>query len=153
MVTNFFTDLHSTTSTPVRLLIKTLVVNMERCRFSKTLARQRIIINIPSYELTYFKRAKLFAIECGGGKTLKQNCSFSAPMKYIVFSPYWNVPTSIIQRNFRIGLIITDGMEQSASKTWCQNSLGLVKFLFPNSNAIYLHDTPSKYLLVEKKSL
>ena len=26
------------------------------------------------------------------------------------------------------------------------NSLGLVKFLFPNSNAIYLHDTPSKSL-------
>ena len=27
-----------------------------------------------------------------------------------------------------------------------KNSLGLVKFLFPNSNAIYLHDTPSKSL-------
>ena len=26
------------------------------------------------------------------------------------------------------------------------NSLGLVKFLFPNSNDIYLHDTPSKSL-------
>ena len=27
-----------------------------------------------------------------------------------------------------------------------KNSLGLVKFLFPNSNNIYFHDTPSKYL-------
>ena len=26
------------------------------------------------------------------------------------------------------------------------NSLGLVKFIFPNSNNIYLHDTPSKNL-------
>ena len=26
------------------------------------------------------------------------------------------------------------------------NSLGLVKFLFPNSSNIYLHDTPSKSL-------
>ncbi len=27
-----------------------------------------------------------------------------------------------------------------------KNSLGLIKFLFPNSNDIYLHDTPSKSL-------
>jgi murein L,D-transpeptidase YcbB/YkuD len=29
------------------------------------------------------------------------------------------------------------------------NSLGLVKFLFPNSHSIYLHDTPSKSLFNE----
>ena len=32
-----------------------------------------------------------------------------------------------------------------------KNSLGLVKFLFPNSNSIYLHDTPSKNLFNEEK--
>jgi murein L,D-transpeptidase YcbB/YkuD len=31
-------------------------------------------------------------------------------------------------------------------KTGPKNSLGLIKFLFPNSNAIYLHDTPAKSL-------
>jgi murein L,D-transpeptidase YcbB/YkuD len=31
------------------------------------------------------------------------------------------------------------------------NSLGLVKFLFPNNNNIYLHDTPSKKLFNEEK--
>jgi murein L,D-transpeptidase YcbB/YkuD len=30
-----------------------------------------------------------------------------------------------------------------------QNSLGLVKFLFPNSFDMYLHDTPSKSLFNE----
>ena len=29
------------------------------------------------------------------------------------------------------------------------NSLGLVKFLFPNSHSIYLHDTPAKSLFNE----
>jgi murein L,D-transpeptidase YcbB/YkuD len=29
------------------------------------------------------------------------------------------------------------------------NSLGRVKFIFPNSNSIYLHDTPSKSLFSE----
>jgi hypothetical protein len=40
--------------------------------------------------------------------------------------------------------------EGECVKTWCQNSLGLVKF-YSQLNAIYLHDTPSKYFLVEKK--
>jgi murein L,D-transpeptidase YcbB/YkuD len=31
-----------------------------------------------------------------------------------------------------------------------ENSLGLVKFMFPNSNNIYLHDTPSKSLFEEE---
>ncbi len=30
------------------------------------------------------------------------------------------------------------------------NSLGLVKFLFPNSHSIYLHDTPAKSLFKEE---
>jgi hypothetical protein len=33
------------------------------------------------------------------------------------------------------------------TKTWTQNPMGLVKFMFPNSNAIYLHDTPIKVYL------
>lgn len=32
-----------------------------------------------------------------------------------------------------------------------KNSLGLIKFLFPNNNNIYLHDTPSKSLFNEEK--
>ena len=36
-------------------------------------------------------------------------------------------------------------------KPGVDNSLGLVKFLFPNNNNIYLHDTPSKKLFNEEK--
>ncbi len=36
-------------------------------------------------------------------------------------------------------------------KPGVENSLGLVKFLFPNNNNIYLHDTPSKQLFNEEK--
>ncbi|BAJ03100.1 L,D-transpeptidase family protein [Shewanella violacea] len=31
-------------------------------------------------------------------------------------------------------------------KPWKNNALGQVKFIFPNRDAIYLHDTPTKYL-------
>lgn len=32
-----------------------------------------------------------------------------------------------------------------------KNSLGLVKFIFPNSHAVYLHDTPSRSLFVRQR--
>jgi murein L,D-transpeptidase YcbB/YkuD len=32
-----------------------------------------------------------------------------------------------------------------------KNALGVVKFMFPNSNSIYLHDTPSKSLFNQEK--
>jgi murein L,D-transpeptidase YcbB/YkuD len=41
-------------------------------------AKELIAVNIPSYELTYFKKGQnCFAIECGGGEDTQQNCSFS----------------------------------------------------------------------------
>jgi murein L,D-transpeptidase YcbB/YkuD len=78
------------------------------------------------------------------------------PMKYIVFRPYWNVPTSILRKKFFPPLKESEllgrtqhGMEGQfvRQRPGPENSLGLVKFLFPNSNAIYLHDTPSKVYL------
>src|SRR5690606_10498446 len=41
------------------------------------------------------------------------------------------------------------GLPVVRQKPGTRNSLGLVKFLFPNSHNIYLHDTPSKSLFNE----
>ena len=147
-------------STPVSSLIKTLVVNMERCRWvSKEIskAKELIAINIPSYELSYFKNGEIvLKSNVVVGKTVNKTVIFSAPMKYIVFSPYWNLPTSIIKKEILPAMakdpnyLATHNMEWNdgnvRQKPGVKNSLGLVKFLFPNSNAIYLHDTPSKHL-------
>jgi murein L,D-transpeptidase YcbB/YkuD len=152
-------------STPVSSLIKTLVVNMERCRWiSKDIskAKELIAVNIPSYELSYFKKGEIvLKSNVVVGKTLNKTVIFSAPMKYIVFSPYWNVPSSIIQKEILPAIakdpnyLSTHNMEWNEGrvrqKPGVKNSLGLVKFLFPNSNAIYLHDTPSKYLFSREK--
>lgn len=40
---------------------------------------------------------------------------------------------------------------QIRQSTGCDNSLGIVKFNFPNPFAVYLHDTPSKSLFARKK--
>ncbi|HTD93164.1 MAG TPA: L,D-transpeptidase family protein, partial [Chitinophagaceae bacterium] len=78
---------------------------------------------------------------------------------YIVFSPYWNVPPSIIKNEVVPGIkknknyLANHNMEWNngavRQKPGPANSLGLVKFLFPNSYNIYLHDTPSKSLFSE----
>ena len=86
---------------------------------------------------------------------------FSGMMSYIVFSPYWNVPTSIKEKEILPAIkknknyLAKHNMEWKGSnirqKPGKSNSLGLVKFLFPNSNNIYLHDTPTKWLFNEEK--
>jgi murein L,D-transpeptidase YcbB/YkuD len=145
--------------------IKTIMVNMERCRWISTTvsnAKSFIVINIPAYQLTYFKGGKPALVsKVVVGKTLNKTVIFGADMRYIVFSPYWNVPRSIIKKEIEPAMAKDPNYLSKHDMEWNggnirqkpgpKNSLGLVKFLFPNSNAIYLHDTPSKGLFNEEK--
>lgn len=144
--------------------IKTIMVNMERCRWISndiTKARELIVINIPAYELTFLRDGKsVLKSKVVVGKALNKTVIFSAPMKYIVFRPYWNVPASILKKEILPAIeknpnyLAEHDMEWKddyvRQKPGPENSLGLVKFLFPNSNAIYLHDTPAKSLFSQE---
>ena len=140
--------------------MKTIVINMERCRWiSPAISKQKeyIVVNIPAYKLTYIKNDSIaLQSDVVVGTMMNQTVIFSGQMKYIVFSPYWNIPQSIIKKEVLPGIqknsnyLANHNMEwnngQVRQKPGIRNSLGLVKFLFPNSNNIYLHDTPSKSL-------
>jgi murein L,D-transpeptidase YcbB/YkuD len=150
---------------PLEHRIKTIIVNMERCRWidvdiSKSAAL--IVVNIPAFKLVYFKEGKpVLTSNVVVGKDMNQTVIFSADMRYIVFSPYWNVPTSIIKKEIKPGMAKNKNYLAQHNMEWNngtvrqkpgpKNSLGLVKFLFPNNNSIYLHDTPSKNLFNEEK--
>ncbi|HEU4790084.1 MAG TPA: L,D-transpeptidase family protein, partial [Flavobacterium sp.] len=150
---------------PIEDRIKTITVNMERCRWidvDVAKARELIVVNIPSYRLTFFKEGKpVLTSNVVVGKDMNKTVIFSADMRYIVFSPYWNVPTSIIKKEIKPGMAKNKNYLAQHNMEWNngnvrqkpgpKNSLGLVKFLFPNSNSIYLHDTPSKGLFNEEK--
>lgn len=140
--------------------IKTIIINMERCRWiSPTISKDKeyIVVNIPAYQLIYVKNDSI-ALQSNVvvGTTMNQTVIFSGKVKYIVFSPYWNIPQSIIKNEVLPGIeknsnyLANHNMEWNnglvRQKPGVRNSLGLVKFLFPNSNNIYLHDTPSKSL-------
>jgi murein L,D-transpeptidase YcbB/YkuD len=145
---------------PVGERIKQIMINMERCRWISPeiiTAKEFIVVNIPSYKLNLYRDGKSeFESPVVVGKTITKTVIFSGNMSYIVFSPYWNLPTSIINKEVKPGMaknpnyLAAHNMEwnngQVRQKPGKKNSLGLVKFMFPNSNNIYLHDTPSKSL-------
>lgn len=140
--------------------IKTIVINMERCRWISpniVKAKEYIVVNIPAYRLLYVKNDSIaLQSDVVVGTTMNQTVIFSGKLKYIVFSPYWNVPQSIIKNEILPGIkknanyLAKHHMEWNngnvRQKPGPNNSLGLVKFIFPNNNNIYLHDTPSKSL-------
>ena len=150
---------------PITKRIKTIIVNMERWRwFSSPIARDKkfIFINIPAYQLRYFEKANpILESKVVVGKSVHKTVVFSALMKHIVFSPYWNVPTSIMKKEILPAIAKNPNYLSQHNMEWNnggirqkpgpRNALGKVKFVFPNSNAIYLHDTPSKSLFDQKK--
>jgi len=86
---------------------------------------------------------------------------FSGNLKYIVFSPYWRLPVKIVKTEILpemkkdTGYLRKHNMERIGGrdtlpairqKPGDDNSLGRVKFLFPNNYDIYFHDTPNKDL-------
>ena len=145
---------------PVSEYIKKIVVNMERWRWIPTeLAntKEYIFVNIPSYQLTYNRDGeRVLEMPVVVGKIMSKTVIFSGNMSYVVFSPYWNVPVSILNSEVLPGIkkdknyLAKHNMEwyegQVRQKPGKNNSLGRVKFLFPNSNNIYLHDSPVKSL-------
>jgi len=143
---------------PVGDLIEKIVVNMERCRWvPERMDGDYMVVNIPSFKLyVYQSDSLIWDMNIVAGQVLHQTVIFTGDLKYIVFSPYWNVPTSILQNEIMPGIqsdpdyLEKHNMERVGNmvrqKPGPRNSLGLVKFLFPNSYSIYFHDTPSKGL-------
>jgi len=156
----------ATLNTTPKERIKQILVNMERCRWLPlSLQENYLAVNIPEFKLhVYHADSLLWSCNAVVGKDLHQTVTFSGDIKYVVFSPYWNVPASIVRneiipamnrnRNYisKSNMEITGysgGLPIVRQKPGPNNSLGLVKFLFPNSYNIYLHDTPAKSLFNE----
>lgn len=115
------------------------------------------------------------------GATATHTVIFSGELSMIAFAPYWNIPSSIIRGEIgpamrenanylarhNMELVKGGQVVPTSSVNWAtwqggggyyvrqrpgkNNSLGLVKFLFPNEFSIYLHDTPAKSRFIPEK--
>ncbi len=146
---------------PVENRIQQIVVNMERSRWVPVNVQSNyIVVNIPEYQLHVYENDSLaWSMNVVVGQPAHKTVIFNGNIKYVVFSPYWNIPSGILNKEVLPGIkrnknyLATHNMEWNdgrvRQKPGPNNSLGLVKFLFPNSYDIYLHDTPSKSLFGE----
>jgi murein L,D-transpeptidase YcbB/YkuD len=141
--------------------IRQILINMERIRWVPAEPMSDyLLVNIPEFRLhVYGKGNYQWSMNIVAGSTTHNTVIFTGTLKYIVFSPYWNVPTSILKKEILPAIRRDKNYLARHNMEWYgngvrqrpgpNNSLGLVKFLFPNDYNIYLHDTPSKSLFVE----
>ena len=122
------------------------------------------------------ENARDFTMRVVVGKVVGEHQTpvFTHMMKYLIFRPYWNVPVDIAKKelvphmqakpgyleakNYEVinnkGQVQADYTVQKVEhgglmvreKPGPTNSLGLVKFMFPNQYDIYLHSTPQTSL-------
>ena len=153
---------------PVERRIEQLLINLNRMRWMPQEPEGKLIlVNIPEFELHFWDgKNKVFDMDVVVGKEGHYTMMFTGKLSTVVFSPYWNVPPSIVKKEIMPKMahnpnyLASQDMEVTGTegglpvirqKPGNKNSLGKVKFLFPNSFNIYFHDTPAKSLFSQDK--
>ena len=152
-------------------IIEKIQVNLERWKwFPDELGENYILINIPNYRLDFvFQNDTLETKRIVVGKPSRKTPILSSKINNIVFNPTWTVPPTILKEDLVPSAsknlsyftrnkitILNNKKDTIAPKDWdyknykkyryvqkagYNNSLGLVKFNFPNKYMVYLHDT------------
>lgn len=146
---------------PAKQRLQQLIINLYRAQWMPVNRETNYVaVNIPDFLLTVYENNQpVFDIPVAVGKEGTGTTIFTGDMNQVVFSPYWNIPASIVRneilpkmkanpkylesRNMeRMGG--PDSLPVIRQKPGKENALGRVKFLFPNRYDIYLHDTNNK---------
>ena len=161
---------------PVERRIEQITLNLERWRWlPRELGERYVLVNIPEYRLEVWDHGAVpVTMRVVVGKKDTPTPIFNDEMTYLVFAPYWNVPADIASKE-TIPSVLKDpafldktnmevldrsghpvdpssiDLSQAGNYRFRQrpggkNSLGYVKFMFPNQFNVYLHDTPADSL-------
>jgi len=176
----------SALSIPLAKRVRQIELALERLRWVPDLSQGRLIaVDIPLFRLWAWSSIRpdgvpSFSTGVIVGRALnRQTPVFVDEMRYLIFRPYWNVPSSIAvgeilpalrrdpdylrrqdmeivsgqgddARPVALGAAslaaVRQGVLRIRQRPGPKNALGLVKFVFPNDNNVYLHDTPSPQL-------
>jgi L,D-transpeptidase YcbB len=151
--------------------IDTIIVNMERWRWMPhDLGDDYVIVNLPDYTLRVYQHDRqIWTTKIVVGAPTMPTPITTAEMKSITVNPTWNVPASIVTREYlpalqqdptvleRMGLRVStnqDGTLHIFQPPGDRNALGRLRFNFPNKFLVYQHDTPDKNLFaLDKRAL
>lgn len=147
---------------PASVSVADVLANMERWRWLPAdLGEKYIIVNVPEYRMRLIDHDRtVHEARVIVGKPNTQTPVFSDAMEHIIVNPSWNIPPSIMKKEIlpklaedpnyaaRLGYqVYRSGNSISVRQPPGErNALGLIKFIFPNEHAVYLHDTPNRTL-------
>ncbi|RTY87535.1 murein L,D-transpeptidase [Flavobacterium sp. GT3R68] len=148
-----------------------IIANLERWKwYPRDMGSEYIIINIPDFRLTLVKGSDTIrSHKAIVGRAERATPILSSTLTHAVFNPTWTVPPTILREDVipeilksrsylaEMNIIIYDEkgnvvspenwqLSQAKNYRYVQtpgafNSLGMVKLIFPNRFAVYLHDT------------
>lgn len=166
---------------PIETRIGQVRVNLERARWLlHALEGTFVVVDVAGYKISFYRDGKpVWKSRVQVGKPYRSTPIFRSQITYITFNPTWTVPPTILKNdilpkvransaylaNNRIRVLDSNGNTISAAGVnWANprgitlrqdagpgNSLGQVVIRFPNSFAVYLHDTPHQDLFSKTK--
>ena len=149
---------------PVEYRVGQIMANLERFRWLPRSAGDRyVVVNVPSFSLVAFdegQRVLGMKVIVGAEYEQRATPAFADSMSYVEFAPYWNVPENIAENELwpkqerdpgyfarnDYEVVERGGRTLIRQRPGDKNALGHVKFMFPNTFNIYLHDTPEQSL-------
>jgi murein L,D-transpeptidase YcbB/YkuD len=162
-----------------RARIDQLRVNLERGRWLlHDVPENFVLVDIAGYKVSYYKNGeRLWRSRVQVGKPYRSTPIFKSAVNHITLNPTWTVPPTILRKDIlpkvrrdpgylarnNIRVLDRNGQVLSANQVNWNNpgnitlrqdagpdaALGQAAIRFPNSYAVYLHDTPHKELFDE----
>jgi len=157
---------------PVSKRIEQVRVNLERARWLLQEAEgDFVLVDIAGYKVTLYRGGKVtWSARVQVGTPFRKTPVFKSEINRVTLNPTWTVPPGIMRKDTlpkirkdegylaknRMRVIDASGQEVTPSSVdWSNprgvvvrqdagegNSLGRVVIRFPNTHAVYLHDTP-----------
>ena len=159
---------------PLSTRVQQIDDSLERWRWlPDNFVKPRVMVNLPEYYVRTYNAGGDLAFKMkvvdGQNKDDHNTPVFVRTMRFVIFRPFWNLPTDIVKKDLlarhantgyfqahdyevvdRSGKAVTgwsmDDLQHARynvrQKPGPKNSLGLVKFMFPNEYDVYMHSTP-----------
>jgi murein L,D-transpeptidase YcbB/YkuD len=144
--------------------ITELQLTMDRWRWlPHDMGESFLMVNVAGFEMEVVQGGQVVErMDVVVGQQNWKTPIFADTMEYLVVNPYWNVPPSILEDEIVPALdrdpnyLARNDMERTSDggvrqRPGPKNALGRFKFMFPNHDNIYLHDTPADHLFARSR--